>query len=62
MKPQVFKTRRDVERYFSGDTIDLSSIMGPESETGCPALAATAIWKWEVCAEPLVYGIFAGFI
>jgi len=22
MKPQVFKTRRDVERYFSGDTIE----------------------------------------
>jgi hypothetical protein len=24
MKPQVFKTRRDVERYFSGDTIELN--------------------------------------
>ena len=22
MQPQVFKTRRDVERYFSGDTIE----------------------------------------
>src|SRR6266446_10702411 len=22
MKPQVFKTRRDIERYFSGDTIE----------------------------------------
>jgi predicted transcriptional regulator len=22
MKPQVFKTRRDVERYYSGDTIE----------------------------------------
>ena len=22
MKPQVFKTRRDVARYFSGDTIE----------------------------------------
>jgi len=22
MKPQVFKIRRDVERYFSGDTIE----------------------------------------